>query len=150
MHRWLLLTALIACSSQAPAPASAPPDPMAFTALDGARVHFVSPQDGATVTSPVEVVFGLEGAEVKPAGELVPGTGHHHLIINRTSIATGEAIPADDVHIHYGKGQTRASLDLEPGEYTLTMQFADGLHRSYGPTASATARVTVTAPSAAE
>jgi len=34
-----------------------------------ARVFFVAPKDGATVTSPVHVVFGLEGMGLAPAGD---------------------------------------------------------------------------------
>ena len=34
--------------------------------------------------------------------------------------------------MHFGKGLTEASIKLAPGDYKLTMQFADGLHCSYG------------------
>ena len=37
-------------------------------------------------------------------------------------------IPDDPQHLHYGQGQTTVTLDLEPGEHTLRLQFADGLH----------------------
>jgi hypothetical protein len=103
--------------------------------------------------------------------------------------AEGEAIPFDDAHKHFGKGQTEADLELAPvsdarcvhtcarvsrrelllplarlrcapllpgnerlcaatparrsarcrctptpqGKHTLTLQFADALHQSYGP-----------------
>lgn len=119
-------------------------DDTAFTALEGAKVMFTTPADGAEVTSPVKVAFGLEGAEVKPAGTLVEGTGHHHVIVNGDPAEAGKAVPADDTHIHYGKGQTEAELDLPAGEHTLTLQFADGMHRSYGPEVSQTITVKVT------
>ena len=41
------------------------------------------------------------------------------------------------------KGQTEAVLDLPPGDYKLTLQFADGLHRSYGKDLSATINIKV-------
>ena len=30
--------------------------------------------------------------------------------------------------IHFGQGQLTTTLDLEPGEHTLRLQFADGAH----------------------
>lgn len=106
-------------------------------------VYFVSPADGATVASPVKVQFGVKGMAVKPAGELAEGTGHHHLLINTDSVPKGAVVPADAKHIHFGKGQTETELKLDPGTYRLTMQFADGLHSSYGKDMSATITVTV-------
>jgi hypothetical protein len=106
-------------------------------------VYFVEPADGATVSSPFKVKFGLKGMDIRPAGEQVAGTGHHHLLINRDSLAEGQIIPADDVHVHFGKGQTEAEVKLAPGTYKLTMQFADGFHLSYGKGMSAAIKVTV-------
>jgi hypothetical protein len=56
----------------------------------------------------------------------------------------GQAIPADDMHLHFGKGQTETEVTLKPGEHKLTLQFADGAHRSYGPKMSKTIKITVT------
>ena len=69
--------------------------------------------------------------------------GHHHLIINGGAIERGTVVPADSLNIHYGQGQTETELDLAAGEYTLTMQFADGYHKSYGDQMSATVNVIV-------
>ena len=106
-------------------------------------MFFKAPEDGASVTSPVKLVFGIEGMEVKPAGELVEGTGHHHVIIAPTGIPEGTVIPADETHIHFGAGQTEAEVELPPGEHKLTMQFADGAHASYGEVMAATITITV-------
>ena len=46
----------------------------------GAEVYIVSPKDGATVKSPVTVVFGLKGMGIAPAGIKFDNTGHHHLL----------------------------------------------------------------------
>ncbi|KAB2810218.1 DUF4399 domain-containing protein [Phaeocystidibacter luteus] len=110
---------------------------------EGARVYFVNIEDGSTVSSPLHVEMGVEGMTVNPAGELVVGTGHHHIIINKGHISKGDVVPADEQHIHYGGGQTETDLELEPGAYTLTMQFANGLHQSYGEEMSATVEVIV-------
>ncbi len=81
--------------------------------------------------------------EIKPAGEVVKGTGHHHILINKDFMPPGRVIPTDNAHRHFGKGQTEAVLDLPVGDYKLTLQFADGLHRSYGETLSATVHIKV-------
>ena len=51
-------------------------------APEGASATILSPADGATVTSPVTVQFGLEGMEVVPAGTQQAHAGHHHLLID--------------------------------------------------------------------
>ena len=56
----------------------------------------------------------------------------NHIIINKTCMEDGELIPVDNQHRHYGGGQKEAQLDLEPGNYSLTLQFANGMHQSYG------------------
>ncbi len=110
---------------------------------EGAKVMFVEPADGATVKSPVMVKMGVEGMKVQPAGELTEGTGHHHIIVDSEPVPFGTAVPADETHIHFGKGQTETELELEPGEHTLMLQFADGAHRSYGEPLSAKITITV-------
>ncbi len=107
------------------------------------RVFFKYPEDGATVGSPVYVEMGVEGMEIEPAGAVKEGFGHHHILINQTHWPMGEVIPMSDTTIHYGKGQTDTSLELAPGEYTLTLQFADGVHASYGEAMAASIKVTV-------
>ena len=106
-------------------------------------VSFPNLTDGQMVSSPVMVEFGVSGMEIKPAGDIVKGTGHHHIIIDGNWIKTGDLVPADDTHIHFGKGQTETTLDLAPGEHTLTLQFANGAHQSYGEAWSKTITITV-------
>ena len=106
-------------------------------------VDFVEPKNGATVTSPIKVVFGVTGMIVKPAGDMTANSGHHHLLINSESIPNGVAVPADATNIHYGKGQTDTEVSLPPGKYKLTMQFANWAHQSYGPQLSKTIEVVV-------
>lgn len=117
------------------------PNPNLMPSTKG--VYFIEPADGATVTSPFKLRFGLKGMEIKPAGDQVSGTGHHHLLVNLSSLPSGQIIPVDDAHIHFGKGQTEAEVKLAPGTYRLTMQFADGFHLSYGKDMSATLTVVV-------
>ncbi|WP_374619612.1 DUF4399 domain-containing protein [Pandoraea sp.] len=107
------------------------------------RVFFVAPTNGATVSNPVVVKFGVEGMAIKPAGDMTSNTGHHHLIIDGDSIPAGQVVPTDDTHLHFGKGQTETSVNLTPGDHTLTIQFANGAHQSYGPAMSQTIKVHV-------
>ena len=120
---------LASCAQMQPAPAQS--------------VWFVEPKDGAMVTSPFKVAFGVKGMAVEPAGEIKPNSGHHHLLINLGPIPAGEPIPVDDTHLHFGKAQTEAEIKLPPGNYKLTMQFANGAHISYGPAMAASINVTV-------
>lgn len=113
---------------------------------DGQNVYFANLEDGQVVTSPLTVEFGVEGMEVEPAGEIKENSGHHHLLINHDFIPSGEVIPAgDSTKLHFGKGQTSTEVNLEPGEYRLTMQFANGAHMSYGEKMSKTISVSVEA-----
>jgi hypothetical protein len=96
-------------------------------------VSFVDLQDGAEVVSPVKVKLQVTGMQVAPAGEVKEGTGHHHIIIDGPDfIEAGQVIPSDEKNIHLGKGETEVEINLPPGEHTLTAQFADGEHKSYG------------------
>jgi hypothetical protein len=106
-------------------------------------VSFIEPVDGATVSSPFKVKFAVSGMDVKPAGDMSANAGHHHLLINAEAIKAGESVPFDETHLHFGKGQTEAEVKLPPGSYTLTMQFANGAHQSYGPGLSKAIKVTV-------
>jgi hypothetical protein len=107
------------------------------------KVSFAEPKDGAEIQGFVKVVMVVEGMKIQPAGEVVEGTGHHHILINQDFFPPGQVIPTDDTHRHFGKGDTEAVLDLPPGNYKLTLQFADGLHRSYGKDLSATINIKV-------
>lgn len=106
-------------------------------------VSFVEPKDGAAVANPVHLKFAVDGMRVAPAGDMTEGTGHHHVLIDGKPLPKGEVVPANDHSIHYGKGQTEADIKLLPGDHTLTLQFADGAHRSYGPQWSQTITVHV-------
>jgi len=106
-------------------------------------VSFAEPADGAELSGEFKVEMKIEGMAVQPAGEIVEGSGHHHLIIDGDCIAKGAAVPKDATHKHFGKGQTETKLNLEPGEHSLTLQFANGKHQSYGKDWCHTIHVTV-------
>ncbi len=105
--------------------------------------YFITPKDGDTVSGDVHIKMGIKGMKVHPAGELIEGTGHHHLIIDGAYVPENTTVPKDAKHIHFGKGQTETTIKLKPGKHTLTLQFADGHHQSYGKIMSRTINITV-------
>jgi hypothetical protein len=119
----------------APAAAQETPSP------EGAAVYFVGLENGAVVQSPVTVRFGLMGMGVAPAEVAAENTGHHHLLVDRAPFGEGEfgaeeltlAIPEDDNHRHFGKGQTEVVLELPPGEHTLQLVLGDAGHVPHVP-----------------
>jgi hypothetical protein len=118
----------------------------------GAKVSFVSPADGATIEGPLEngkiavpVKMGVEGIALEPAGPVAAGSGHHHIVIDADAIPVGAVIPKDEQHEHFGKAQSEATLLLAPGPHKLSLQFGDGIHRSYGPQLAATITITTVA-----
>ncbi|SEQ78610.1 protein of unknown function [Solimonas aquatica] len=98
-----------------------------------AKVYLIAPANGATVSSPVKVVFGLSGAGVAPAGVQKENTGHHHLLIDQPTYDATLPLPATDQIKHFGGGQTEALLDLKPGKHTLQLMFADWKHQPFNP-----------------
>ncbi|WP_316203839.1 DUF4399 domain-containing protein [Bradyrhizobium sp. SZCCHNS3051] len=100
-------------------------------APENAKAYFINLKDGDTVSSPVLIRFGLSGMGVAPSGTEAPNTGHHHLLIDAPALegdALNEAIPVDAGHVHFGKGQTEASVNLTPGKHTLQLVLGDWSH----------------------
>lgn len=116
-----------------------------------ADAYFIGLEDGATVSSPLTVRFGLSGMGVAPAGVEKEGTGHHHVLIDRAPWGEGsddaeiaaDGLPADEHHRHFGGGQTETVLDLAPGAHTLQLLMGDAYHVPLDPPV-ASARITVT------
>jgi hypothetical protein len=98
-----------------------------------AHVRFLQPLSGSKVTNPVKLRFSAVEIDTDPAGESKAGSGHFVLILDALPHAFGEAVPSDANHIHFDNGEKGGEVNLEPGLRTLTLQFADGRHRSYGP-----------------
>jgi hypothetical protein len=101
----------------------------------GAEVYIISPKDGAKVSNPVVVQFGLKGMGVAPAGIKFDNTGHHHLLIDTDAPTDLNApLPASDKVIHFGKGQTETTLTtLSPGKHTLILVLGDASHIPHNP-----------------
>ncbi|MEO1204895.1 MAG: DUF4399 domain-containing protein [Pseudomonadota bacterium] len=102
-------------------------------APEGAKVYFIAPENGAEISGPVTIKFGLSGMGVAPAGTEKPKTGHHHVLINQKLESYEDPIPADDTHKHFGGGQTEATLDLPAGTHTLQLVLGDMNHIPHAP-----------------
>ncbi len=100
--------------------------------VNSSKVYFKNIKDGDTLINPFIVEMGINGMKIKPAGQVEAGTGHHHILVDKSFMNYGEIIPMDAQHLHYGKGDTTVTLTLPSGPHTLTLQFANGLHMSYG------------------
>jgi hypothetical protein len=132
----------------AAAPAAVPLPELA----PSARVFFIEPAEGATITGPLEngavsvsVKMGAENVAIKPAGALEAGSGHHHVLIGVGAMEAGTVVPKDETHLHFGKAETEATIRVPIGTHKLTLQLADGIHRSYGDKLASTITVTVNA-----
>ncbi len=100
----------------------------------GAEVYIISPKDGATVKSPVTVQFGLKGMGIAPAGMKFENAGHHHLVIDSEPPADQNMpLPTTEKLLHFGKGQTEASVTLPPGKHTLQLVLGDQNHTPHNP-----------------
>ena len=127
------LTAAAAAAMMVAAMVAGPAGAGETPAPEGAKVYFISPQDGETLSSPVTIVFGLEGMGIAPAGVEKEKTGHHHLIINAELPDPDFSIPADENHRHFGGGQTQATIELPPGSHSLQLLLGDHNHIPHNP-----------------
>lgn len=119
----ITLSQASAIAGETPAPATA-------------ELYFISPADGATVTSPVKIVFGLAGMGIAPAGVEKENTGHHHLLVDTPAPqgdALNDAIVKDAQHLHFGNGQTETMLELAPGKHSLQLLLGDANHIPHKP-----------------
>ena len=110
-----------------------------------ARVKITAPAHGATLSGPVKVTLAATGVEIVPATDERPGTGHHHLFVDRDLTPTNDTIPRGVTGIlHLGRGQTEFVLDsLKPGPHRVIAVVADWKHVPLKPLVVDTVRFTV-------
>lgn len=106
-------------------PSPMPPD---------AKVYIIWPQDGQVIQGgKFWVRMGLSNAGIAPAGVEQQFTGHHHILVDTDLPSMDEAIPNDKHHMHFGRGQTEARLELPPGRHTLQLLMGDAGHIPQNP-----------------
>jgi hypothetical protein len=100
----------------------------------GAKVYFIQPKNGENVKGPVKVLMGLSGMGIAPAGlDAGADTGHHHVLVNVDKFNVAAAVPNDDKHRHFGRGQTETTLNLPAGKHTLQLVVGDRNHMPHNP-----------------
>ena len=137
----ILLAAMVACTQEteeqvvadAPESATVPAILPRTQSAPGASVFFKMPADGATLSNPVILEFGIDGMVVVKAGDNRPNSGHHHLMIDTGLPDLGLPVPADDQHVHFGDGSTATEITLSPGEHRLQILLGDYLHIPHDP-----------------
>ena len=130
-----LLTGALLCLGATPAVSQDAADALPRTeAPAAAEVYIQSPADGAELSSPVLIRFGLRGMGVAPAGITAADTGHHHLLIDVDELPPDNLpLPSTDQIRHFGGGQTETEVELPPGPHTLQLVLGDALHIPHQP-----------------
>ena len=106
----------------------------ATTSPKDAVLYFITPRDGARIRGAFWCRFGLRNMGVTHAGDNFPNSGHHHLLVDVTSLPDpNDPIPADKNHLHFGAGQTEARIELPPGKHTLQLVLGDANHVPFNP-----------------
>ncbi len=99
-------------------------------------LSFANLKDGDEVPKSFRVKFVITGMKVRPAGEDVPNSGHHHLLIDVDEDDMpdmGLPLPMNESVYHFGKGEKSAVITMPPGEHTLQLLFADYRHVPHDP-----------------
>jgi hypothetical protein len=101
----------------------------------GGKVFFMEPMNGATVKSPVRLVFGSEAVTIAPVppGEITeaqvrPNTAHYHLGVDTDCLPPGTVIPKANPWVHFGDGKNVIEMQLSPGMHKLAVQAGDDRH----------------------
>lgn len=132
------MAAVAACGGSSP---ESQPASTAAPAADhaghpgGGKVFFMEPKDGATVKSPVHIVFGSDMFTIAavPPGEIAPeavrpNTGHYHLGVDTDCLPAGTVIPKANPWVHFGQGNNNIDMQLTPGQHRLVVQMGDDRH----------------------
>ena len=95
-------------------------------------VAILEPADGAAVTGP-DVMVRLTSSDIQiiPAGEMIPGAGHHHLLLDADladdRLAPVPTVPGSIVHLSDGASEFTFE-GVAPGQHRLIAVVSDGVH----------------------
>ena len=103
---------------------------MLVACSDSPSVQIVLPAEGPFEEgSSVMVTLEVSGLTIAPAGTTDPGTGHHHLMVDRDLPVGGLPIPAFPGQVHLGQGQVEYEIEgLDAGEHRVIAVVGDGTH----------------------
>jgi hypothetical protein len=129
-----------AAAPEAAAPAAAPAD-ASHEGHTMAKVYFVEPTNGATLSSKgglVKFRFGSDNYQIAavPQGEITaadvrPNMGHFHLGVDQDCLPPNQEIPRGQPNwIHFGDGKNEIDMQVTPGQHKFSVQVGDDLHRT--------------------
>ena len=129
----LLVPLVAACGERATPEAGGAAQP---TANAMPSVAILTPADGGEVMGPdVGVQLSATGVQIVPAGDMTPGTGHHHLYLDADLTAANVPVPTvPGSIIHMGTGVSEYTFQgVSPGQHRLIAVVADGAHTPLQP-----------------
>ena len=134
----LALTIFASAACGAAEVPEAPVEPVAEAPAEDLtpRLVWISPEEGSEVGTLAHLEFDAVNYEILPVppGELETareGIAHHHVGTAGECLPPGTMIPRDDPEwIHFGDGSNFIDMQLEPGEYTFTIQAGNDLHEA--------------------
>ena len=108
-------------------------------------VSIMEPSNGSTVAGPRLTVRLQTNVPIVQAGDMTPGTGHHHLFLDGDLSPEAEPIPAvPGTVVHLGDGSSEFTFDaVRPGQHRLIAVVADGAHVPLRPLVTDTVIFTV-------
>ena len=103
---------------------------MLVACSDSPSVQIVLPAEGPFEEgSSVMVTLEVSGLTIAIAGTTDPGTGHHHLMVDRDLPVGGLLIPSFPGQVHLGQGQVEYEIEgLDAGEHRVIAVVGDGTH----------------------
>ncbi|MGD8599902.1 MAG: DUF4399 domain-containing protein [Gemmatimonadota bacterium] len=141
---------LAACGGDSPGADSGMPssggDDMAMSDEPIGTVTITEPANSADVMgNTVTVQLTVDGFPIVEAGDMTPGTGHHHLFLDADVTSLTEPIPTVPGSIvHMGDGSSSYTFENVPaGEHRLIAVVADGAHVPLQPLVTDTVVFTV-------
>lgn len=130
MKHALKLSLLLALTTAACGDAAPDSEP-ATAEVNVGTVTILEPSDGAVVEGgTVNVRLSVDGVPLAAAGDMTPGTGHHHLYLDADLTAADEPVPTVPGSIvHMGDASSGYTFEgVSPGEHRLIAVVADGAH----------------------
>lgn len=108
-------------------------------------VSILEPANGATIDGPVVTVRLATTVPIVQAGDMTPGTGHHHLFLDGELSPAGTPIPTvPGAVVHLGDGSSEFTFDaVSPGQHRLIAVVANGAHVPLSPPVVDTVTFTV-------
>jgi len=139
------LAVMAICSLTAAACGGSEQDTMDQDMMPQHSVAIIEPANGSTVQGPVVTVRLQTDVPIAIAGDMTPGTGHHHLFLNLDVSPQGEPIPSvPGAIVHMGDGSSEFTFDaVSPGPHRLIAVVADGAHVPLQPLVVDTVNFTV-------